>query len=77
MNQKQLINSNHNYQLKKIIDPITKNTHFIHSQLHDGIIIFGKKARLHFNKYNKKSSFSNNFYDGTFDLSSPTINKQQ
>ena len=77
MSQKQLINSNHNYQLKKIIDPITKNTHFIHSQLHDGIIIFGKKARLHFNKYNKMSSFSNNFYDGTFDLSYPALNKQQ
>ena len=65
------------YNVKKITDPITKNTHLIHSQLHNGIEVFGKKARLHFNENNKISSFSNNFFDGEFNNSIPTININQ
>ena len=68
---------NKDYNLKKVVDPITKNTHLIHAQLHNEIEVFGKNARLHFNKNNKISSFSNNFFDGEFNSSLPTININQ
>tara|TARA_B100000965_G_scaffold314356_1_gene274413 strand:+ start:834 stop:2840 length:2007 start_codon:yes stop_codon:yes gene_type:complete len=68
---------NKDYNLKKVVDPITKNTHLIHAQLHNEIEVFGKNARLHFNKNNKISSFSNNFFDGEFYSSLPTININQ
>ena len=46
LTKKNLFNVNHSYNLEKIVDPMTENTHNIHSQLHDGISVFGRKARI-------------------------------
>tara|TARA_Y100000590_G_scaffold417009_1_gene516294 strand:+ start:802 stop:2799 length:1998 start_codon:yes stop_codon:yes gene_type:complete len=77
LQNKGVLKRHHSYNVKKFIDPITRNTHFIHSQLHKGIIVFGRSARLHLNKFNQISTFSNNFHNGEFDTSEPTITKQQ
>ena len=68
--------SNDNLNGMKIsLDPITKNKHFILKQIYNGVEVFGKTARLHLNKTQRALSFSNNFFNGSFDLELPTLSE--
>jgi len=71
---KNLLNKSDDFSLKFKFDPITKNHHYILSQLHHSREVFGKKTRLHFNNKNKLSTFSSNFFQGDFSNSIPTLN---
>ena len=72
-----LLDIDQSYNMKIGLDPITNNKHYILTQFSDGIEIFGKKVRLHLNKYQIVSTFSSNFFNGSFDRSTPSLNKEE
>ena len=58
-----------------LIDPITKNKHFILNQLHNDIEVFGRTSRVHLNKDKTTLSFSSNFHNEEFDDQIPVLSK--
>jgi len=60
-----------NYKL--ITDVKTLQKHYYNHQYYQGIKVFGKNTRIHFNINNQPSSMSSNIHLGTFDISIPSI----
>ena len=68
-----ILDFNISFNSKENLDPITGIRHYKLFQTHQGIEVFGKSIRLHFNRLDEPSSLSHNFYSGFFYSSIPSI----
>ena len=73
--QKNLLDKSDVFEISEDTNPITKIKHYKFSQKHQGIEVFGRGARVHFNSQNKLSTFSSNFFRGNFESFIPSINQ--
>ena len=46
--------------------------HYNKLQIHDGIPVFGRNIKIHYNIINMPSSMSSNYHYGEFEYSAPT-----
>ena len=47
--------------------------HYQMNQMHEGIPVFGRSIKIHYNIYSQPSSMSSSFHDGEFESSTPTL----
>ena len=60
-----------NFELS--VNPKNNQKHYQINQIHEGIPVFGRNIKIHYNIYNQPSSMSSNFHNGKFENSIPTL----
>ena len=60
-----------NFELS--VNPKNNQKHYQINQIHEGIPVFGRNIKIHYNIYDQPSSMSSNFHYGDFEHSIPTL----